>query len=322
MSLSTHTLLALFLILVVFQNQPGGSSLEPLRQASIVLTVNNETQPEYLTETDVEPSSASEPASTTAAAASDPAPPINLDALDPPPVAGFNAIESLVTDANQMADVPDGRGLETEMILSEDDLKLIEADRKLIESRQPVGDPTSINVFGSGNLTGRDFVFVLDRSHSMGDSGLGVIQASRRELGDAINQLEEHHQFQIVAYHDKTVTMKTRKLLAATDRNKAGVAEFIGRLAAFGGTEHEKGLMAAIAFRPDVIVLLTDGGYPELNPGQLKILRQLTASKTQIHCIQFGSGPVPQTGRFMKQLAADNRGTYKYIDVNHWNQAP
>ena len=183
---------------------------------------------------------------------------------------GFSAAESLVFDAGQMANVPVDLRPKLEFEFSAADIELIESDRRLLRSRAPIGDPATISVFGSGQLTGREFVFVLDRSQSMGGGGLGVIQASRTELTAAINQLEPHHKFQIVAYHNRTSTLLKRELLPATDNNKQAVPEFIDKLSAYGGTNHENGLIAALAFQPDVIVLMTDGGYPELHDGKLR----------------------------------------------------
>ena len=86
---------------------------------------------------------------------------------------------------------------------------MIADDQRRIKAQQPVGNPASISVFGSGQLNGRRFVFVIDRSQSMGAGGLGVLDRARTELANAINQLESNHSFQIVAYHDH-VSEKTR----------------------------------------------------------------------------------------------------------------
>lgn len=322
MSLVTHTLLALFLILWCFSPVEENSPDE-IRQASIVLSVNNdESQPDYLTEAETVKQLRDQVEQDHSAAISiDAPPPIKIEPTDVPDRTGSIPVESLIFDASGMSNVPQQPRSNIEFQLSQKDLDLIEADRKLINSRQPVGDATSISVFGSGNLIGRDFVFVIDRSQSMGSGGLGVIQASRRELSDAINQLESNHSFQIVGYHDTTVTMSSRKMLAANAKNKAAVADFLGGIAAYGGTNHEAGLVTGIAFHPDVIVFMTDGGYPELNEGKLKMIKRWAGNKTQIHCLQFGAGSRQQKINFMTRLAEQNNGSYRYIDVNQWNKS-
>ena len=320
MSLVAHTLLGIFLILCCFSDNKNQSP-EKTRVASIVLTVEDENSPtEYLEETDVvkQLDDVAEPVPAAAATALDTAPPMNLTAIEVPNRPGMAPVESLVFDASGMSNVPARPRSKREFQLSKKDLALIEADRKLIRSRMPVGEPTTINVFGSGSLTGRDFVFVIDRSHSMGSGGLGVIHASRKELSIAINQLQPNHKFQIVGYHDNSVTMSTRNMLPATDENKRDVANFIGELAAYGGTNHEGGLVTGLAFRPDVIVFMTDGGYPELNATKLKMVQKWAGTKTQIHCVQFGAGPIQKKINFMTKMAAQNNGSYRYINVNKW----
>ena len=108
-------------------------------------------------------------------------------------------------------------------------------------------------------------------------------------------------------------------MLPATDANKKMVPGFVDRLAAFGSTDHLRGLSAALAFEPDVLVLMTDGGYPELNDGQIKMLSRLSRRNTTIHCLQFGSGPLQIRTNFMTKLAESNGGDFRYIDTNQWS---
>ena len=147
---------------------------------------------------------------------------------------------------------------------------------------------------------------------------LGVLKRAVKELSTAINQLEDYHQFQIVAYNDRTITMSRREMLPASEFNKKQAPEFINGLIAFGGTSHDYGLYAALAFHPDVVVLMTDAGFPELNGGHLNEMKIMSRGKVQIHTIQFGSGPFQVDDNFMKQLALQSQGSFRYIDVNQW----
>jgi len=319
LSLLTHMFLVLFLVLLGFSASRTGPEGE-LRHAGIVLTSAKDNQEvEYLSESDLaqESESESETEPTDPATLPPPALAAPKETPDRPDLPGFAPTQF---DANDMANVPTESNNKSQYELSEEDLKLIRADQRLVKSRKPVGNPATLNVFGSGNLTGRSFVFVLDRSKSMGGGGLGVIDAARSELGAAINQLEPHHQFQIVGYHERTVTIANRQLLLATDNNKKLVPTFIRNLVAFGATNHENGLVSAIAFKPDVIVLLTDGGYPELNETQLKIMKRMAGPKCSIHCIQFGIGALQTQTNFMTKLAGQNQGSFNYIDVMKWKE--
>lgn len=322
LSLLTHLFLVTILLLLGFSSTRPGPAGD-LRRAGIVLAVANENKEvEYLTETDLTKESEEEADSEAVDPAASPPPALATPTITPdrPELPGFESVEPNDFDANQMANVPVESNNNSQYQLSEADLKLIRADQRLVQSRKPVGNPATLSVFGSGNLNGRSFVFVLDRSNSMGRGGLGVIQAAKSQLTAAINQLEPHHKFQIVGYHEKTVTVSKRKLLLATDENKKLVPTFIDNLAAFGSTNHEKGLVSAIAFRPDVIVFMTDGGYPELNSSQLKLMRQMAGGRSTIHCIQFGLGNLQKQTNFMSQLARDNQGSFNYIDVSEWRK--
>ncbi len=289
---------------------------EPLRRGSIVLTSIDENQnKEFLTENDVE-ETLDETAVAAAAPAAQAAPALDVPSIEslpgPPPVEPTpNAIdmanESHTDTANHQFE------------LSQAELDEIAKEQRRLRSRQPKGDPMSINIFNGTKMSGRRFVFILDRSQSMGAQGLGVLSQAQKELTAAIQQLQPNHEFQIVAYHSRTVTISERRMLTANDANKALVKPFLQRLAAFGATEHNYGIMASLAFRPDSVVLLTDGGYPGLTAAQLKLIRR-TAGKAEFHCIQFGLGPQQTSANFMTRLASECNGTFRYINVRDWDE--
>ncbi|MDG2185370.1 MAG: VWA domain-containing protein [Mariniblastus sp.] len=312
LSLLFHTLL-FALLLVLINRLPGDSPGDELRRGSLVLAITNTDQPmDYLTEEDISNGEESQVPATEASEASPPA--IEMPKI--PDLPGLAAVETL--DVTNMADVPKNSVRPHEFTLSKDDLKMIAKEQRELKARQPKGPPASISVFGSGELKGQRFVFVIDRSKSMGSQGLGVLKRAVKELSTAINQLEDYHQFQIVAYHDRTITMSRRAMLPASDSNKQQAPEFINGLMAFGGTSHDYGLYAALAFHPDIVVLMTDAGFPELNAGHLNEMKIMSRGKVQIHTIQFGSGPLQVDDNFMKQLALQSRGSFRYIDVNQW----
>ena len=220
-------------------------------------------------------------------------------------------------DASQMT-APAGRGLEPSYELSDEARAIIAAEQAARDALRPAGPSTSLSVFGTGQMEGRSFLFLLDRSTSMGSKGLGVVQAARKELTAAVEKLDSHHKFQIVGYNNKTTFMKASRLLNASRENKLEVPNYISNMTAFGPTDHYTGLISAIKYRPDVIVLLTDGGSPGLNEQQLKLIRNECRGQTQIHCVQFGLGPQRHEDEFMGLLAAQNGGTFRYVDVNEW----
>src|SRR5207253_7177085 len=101
-----------------------------------------------------------------------------------------------------------------------------------------------------------------------------------------------------VAYNQAVAYLTDRELIAATADNKRKLLNFIANLAAYGQTEHSRGLLAALRLKPEVIFLLTDGGDPPLDPGQLRLIREEAAPRTSIHCVHFGRGPQRESKNF------------------------
>lgn len=320
-SLLTHLLIAILLIAFGAFTVSQSTTEETLRPGGIVLTqadANAET--EYLTETDVaqlDTPTESADATSVQAASAMPAP--ELDTPEPLDLPGI-APPRIEMDANSMAEVPTFSSEKVQYELTEADLRQIAKDRAFFEAQRPKGEPTKVSIFGGGNVEGRKFVFVIDRSHSMGGEGLGVLNRARAELIAAIGGLEDNHEFQIVAYHDSTICISQRKLLNATAENKQRVAPFFENVGAFGATNHFYGLLIGLGFKPDVLMFMTDGGSPDLTPGEIERVKKMAGGKTQIHCIEFGSGGFQQATVFMRKIAQQNQGTYRYINVNTWRR--
>jgi len=307
-------LLALAVLLFSLFRSPEPD--EPIRRGSIVLTsIDDNQQEEFFDKEDVEETIDAE-AVAAAAPAVQAAPALEVPTIEslpgPPPVEP-------TPNASEMANESHTDAPNHQFELSQAELDELAKDRRRHKARRPKGDPMSINIFNGTKMTGRRFVFIIDRSQSMGSQGLGVLSIAQRELTAAIEQLQPNHEFQIVAYHSRTVTISKRQVLTANKANKALVKPFLQRLAAFGATEHHYGISAGLMFRPDTVVLLTDGGYPGLSATQLKQVRR-TAGKAEFHCIQFGLGPQQASANFMTRLANEGNGTFRYIDVREWDK--
>jgi hypothetical protein len=224
-------------------------------------------------------------------------------------------------DVGQMLDSTGGNARDGRLEMSKEDLLALAQEQALVSARKPRGEPVSLSVFGSERFSGRKFVFLLDQSDSMGSGGLGVLEASKSELDREIAKLLDFHEFQIVAYNDRTSMIARRRLLPATAKNKLLISAFLDGLVAVGGTEHRGGLMVALGLEPDVIVLISDGGDPALTERDLSLVTNLAKGKTQIHCLQFGAGANPEVANdFMRKLAAQTAGSFRYIDVSQWEQ--
>lgn len=315
-SIIVHVALASIAILLFsfFRSTPT----EPERRGGIVLTeIGEMEEPVFHDQQDVEQEQLEQQLEAAQAASAPSAPAIDI----PEPISELPgpAIPNSDPSATDLAEESLVDKPSTQYEISDADLEAIAKEQRRLKAKQPKGNPTSISVFDGTNMTGRRFVFILDRSQSMGGRGLGVLSQAQTELSNAINQLEPNHSFQIVAYHSKTITISERKLLPATEENKALVKPFLQRLAAFGSTEHTYGISAGLAFKPDAVVLLTDGGYPGLTESEMRRVRRL-AGGAEFHCIQFGLGPRQEKINFMTKLAGQCKGTFRYIDVRSWDK--
>ena len=166
------------------------------------------------------------------------------------------------------------------------------------------------------------FVYVVDRSGSTEDPpGHDVLSAAKAELLASLKDLDSGQQFQIIFYNDAPRALRRddggNKLLFATAENKEAARKFIQSIRSDGGTDHETALTAAIRMQPDVIFFLTDGDRPKLTAGQLDHLQRM-ANGIRIYAIQFGVTPQGPVADFMRELAQQNDGQYKYVDVTTW----
>ncbi len=182
-----------------------------------------------------------------------------------------------------------------------------------IRNRGPKGPTARISLFGGSQSEGHSFVFLLDRSESMG--GLGALDAAKQELLAALSRLNDNHHFQIIAYHHKTVYVGERTMRPASPDVKGEVPAYFNGLAPFGKTFHETALLSALRLNPDVIYVLSDGGDPKLTEPQITQISR-RAGGTTIHCIEFGFGARQESNTFLEQLATRCGGTYAYVNMS------
>ncbi len=303
-SLCIHVAILIFLAWVI--RPPRASGLPgPDRTVGIALAQAGEESIEYLDRVD----SATDAASSLSEASAT-TPPTKLpdtaalSQLDSAPVTlpevGMPTlpVEGVLSELGHVAGGP------TRLPSGVDTGKILAEDASLRRRRVAQGPSTQVSLFGGGAAEGRSFIFVIDRSQSMGRDGLGVLALATDEFQRALAALQSVHQFQIVAYnHDRVFFGTDDKLMPATDANKQQVGKFMRGLAAFGATVHFSAIMSALNRAPDVVFLLTDGD-PSLSDAQLAQIRRRAAGRTTIHCIQFSSRPWDGEDNFMQRLRA------------------
>jgi len=189
-------------------------------------------------------------------------------------------------------------------------------------ARRPIvvspGEKAQVSLFGI-QAEGAKFVYVLDRSGSMGGSGGKALAAAKKELLSSIEKLDRVQQFQIIFYNERpkifNPTGQPGRLAFGTEQNKAEVRKFIESVVAEGGTEHQDALMLALRLHPDVIFFLTDADDPKLTARQLDRIDRMGAGVV-IHTIEFGTGPQREAENFLVKLAQQSSGEHAYVDVS------
>lgn len=183
---------------------------------------------------------------------------------------------------------------------------------------RPSDGSARTSVFGITGV-GQKFVYVFDRSGSMGGSGRSALAAAKEELIGSLKPLESTHQFQIIFYNDEPVVFQVpgrgAQLSFADDVSKRAAEDYVRKIRADGATDHERALSLALRLQPDVVFFLTDADQPIMSKAQLGRIERMNSGRTAIHAIEFGFGPPLPGENFLQQLAAQNGGQHRYIDV-------
>lgn len=178
------------------------------------------------------------------------------------------------------------------------------------------GSPAEVRIFGQRGQ-GHAFVFVVDRSASMGSGNRYVLEAAKQELVAAIAGLQDNHRFQLVFYNERVESFvpSNKPWPEATAAHKQRALNFIRGVVPAGQTKHFLAIAEGLRLEPDVLFVLTDAQEPALTPGERATLKRLNRGAT-IHTVEFGFGKLPDGVNSLQRLAAENRGQHRYIDLN------
>jgi Ca-activated chloride channel family protein len=178
------------------------------------------------------------------------------------------------------------------------------------------GETTFFDIAAKGNR----FIYVVDRSGSMYDHG--AIRVAKEELVVSLAALEQTQQFQVLFYNQKLLEMSGNddrpQMQWATDINRTFARNLISSVQPDGGTDHMPALKKALRYQTDHLFFLTDADQPVLSARELNEIKTLNGGRTKIHCVEFGKGPELAGDNFLKKLARDNGGTYRYRDVTRF----
>ena len=185
------------------------------------------------------------------------------------------------------------------------------------ERRKAQSAASSVATFFGMAASGHRVVYVLDRSGSMDDPGGLPMRAAKNELLRSIDGLEDIQQCYVIFYNQEPRLLNPigvpGRLVFASEANKRSIARMVERLSPDGATDHMLALRKALALRPDLIFLLTDGdANDDLTDADLEKITRLNGGRAAMYVVQFGP---EQAGNRLVSLAEQNRGKHKYVDL-------
>lgn len=196
--------------------------------------------------------------------------------------------------------------------------------RSIVNAARPpsTGAQLDAGLPGAAFLGAKDkgsrIVFVVDCSASM--ANYHAMRSAKAALASSLNALTDAQQFQIIFYNQTTKPLPPRvrsdgALFFATEVNKTYALQAIGLIEPDLGTDHIPALKLALRMGPEVIFFLTDADEPQLSGAELAEIARINQGRARIHTIEFGKGAELDLDNFLKKLARQNGGTYRYHDV-------
>jgi hypothetical protein len=148
------------------------------------------------------------------------------------------------------------------------------------DSKKPETKPANTSPLSAGTAT--SVVFLCDGSGTM----LHRIGPLREHLKSSIRSLSPTQRFDIAVFADDRVMCFKYHLVAATDRNVAEALLYIDRAVVARGETHPAiGVRRALAEKPALIVLRTDGIFQDEDVDDIRVANLTT--RTPIDVVQY-----------------------------------
>jgi hypothetical protein len=152
--------------------------------------------------------------------------------------------------------------------------------------------------------------YVCDSSGSM----MSLFDILRVELRKAVDTLKPVQAFNVIFFsEDNYVTLDKQGLVYCLPENKRKAYEFLDKTAPHGSSNPIPGIRLAFQQQPQLIYMLTDGDFPN-NAEIIQEIRKLNKDKkVKINTIAFGNDADENFHKFLKQVADENGGLYKWV---------
>jgi hypothetical protein len=155
---------------------------------------------------------------------------------------------------------------------------------------------------------GNTFVYVVDCSGSMNDSG--KFERAKYELLQSIEQLSDEQKFYVIFYSDEAQPMAGAEPVLATEDELARARYWINGVRPNGGTNPLPALLIALSLRPDAIYFLSDGLFNASSIAELRMRNRRRAGHIPIHSIAFVSR---ENLGLMRAIARDSGGQFRFV---------
>ncbi len=171
-----------------------------------------------------------------------------------------------------------------------------------------VGGEKGPEFFGVGGSArgARKVVYVVDRSGSMIDT----FDFVRRELKRSILSLRRSQKFHVIFFNAREpLENPPKRLVNAIDAHVEPFFDFLDRVVPTGGTKPEAAMRLALALKPDLVYLLSDG--VDFRQGLLDKLDEWNRRRrVRIYTIAY----LDQTGRaILEGIAREHGGEFKFV---------
>jgi hypothetical protein len=154
-------------------------------------------------------------------------------------------------------------------------------------------------------------VFVCDASDSM----VPKMKTLRRELNLSVDHVPPNGAFNVIFMRDKSCAKASDELLAATPANKERAKKFIDDFKAGGKTDPVPALKASFRGDPQLIYLLADRPFPDMNQLPARIAELNKDHKVKVNTIAFVGADDNDTEfqKVLDRIAKENNGVYKFV---------
>ena len=166
--------------------------------------------------------------------------------------------------------------------------------------------PEEVSFFGTPGK-GRRFIFIIDRSGSM---GVNRLQAAKSELLKTLQKLPSGSQFMIYFFDHRAEPMPVNGLLTANPRTIAWAGQWVRARDAGGGTDPTQALEWAFELRPDTVWLLSDGRFAHGETILKQLARDNPKQAARINTLAFHDRSGEPS---LRAIAMANGGTYRFV---------